>query len=132
MKLRFCPTFKKKLSFPISAPQWIGEASSDYPYPFAGYQKLEGQAVSEAFHQLVDDQQFAKTLAQFLKELHQVPINPNIPVKGTYEWKLDPVHRLKSIHYFEQYPDYFAKAGISNCLLRWFIRSVIWDNCLRD
>lgn len=112
-EIALLPFIQKKLSYTISAPQWIGRASSDYPYPFAGYQKLQGDAVCEAFHHLIDDQQFAKTLAQFLKELHQVPINPNIPVKGAYEWKLDPVHRLKSIHYFEQYPDYFAKAGIS-------------------
>lgn len=116
-EIALLPYIQKKLSYPISAPQWIGEASSNYPYSFAGYQKLQGDAVCEAFHHLIDDQQFAKTLAQFLKELHQVPINPNIRVKGAYEWKLDPVHRLKCIHYFEQYPDYFAKAGISKAMI---------------
>lgn len=116
-EINLLPYIQDKLSYPISAPQWIGEPSSHYPYPFAGYQKLQGDAVCEAFHHLIDDKQFARTLAQFLKELHQVPINTDIPVKGEYDWKLNPIHRLKSIHYFEQYPEYFAKAGISKATI---------------
>jgi len=81
-------------------------------------------AVCEAFHHLIDDKQFARTLAQFLKELHQVPINTDIPVKGEYDWKLDVQHRLKSIRYFDEYPEYFEKAGISKVALEQAVKKI--------
>jgi len=111
------PYIQKKLSYPISAPQWVGEPSIYYPYHFAGYQKVEGEAVCDAFHQLIDDKDFAKTLAKMLKELHQIPIHPNISIKEEYEWKLDVGHRLKRIDNYEKYSDYFTTAGISKLMI---------------
>ena len=106
------PYIQKHLSFPISAPKWIGNPSTYYPHYFAGYQKIQGQAVCEAYDNLIDDKNFAITLALFLQELHQVKLNPGIVLKGQYEWKLDVIHRLKNVKNYEKFPEFFASAGI--------------------
>ena len=95
-EITFLPMIQKKVSFPLSAPIWIGNPSPLYPYPYAGYKMLSGKALSDHQPQLINDKQFAITVAKWLKELHQIGITPAYiqAVKGEYEWKVNVEHRV--------------------------------------
>lgn len=118
----FLPIIKQHVSFPLSAPEWIGKPSPLYPYPYAGYKILSGKALSDQEPQLIHDKQFAKTIAHWLKELHQIPIKPAYieTMEGEYEWKVNVEHRthLCKVN-IAQYEKFYVDAGLDlKCLLQ--------------
>jgi hypothetical protein len=46
-EIALLPYIASQVSFPLSAPQWIGKPSDLYPYPFAGYPMIPGKPVSD-------------------------------------------------------------------------------------
>lgn len=104
------PYIASKVSFPLSCPTFIGKPTSNYPAPFAGYKMLVGQSLSETTANLIDDKNFAQTLAQWLKELHLIPIlKEHVScIKGDQSWRTDVQKRIEickeriikySVHY---------------------------------
>jgi aminoglycoside phosphotransferase (APT) family kinase protein len=69
--LRIMPLIAEDLPLPVPTPQFIGEASPDYPYPFFGYRKMAGQSATELMLNDAVRIKFAPVLGQFLKTLHQ-------------------------------------------------------------
>lgn len=83
--LRIMPKLAPLLSLPVPKPEFIGEASPVYPYPFFGYRKMAGNSATEL--RLPDDARrpLAAQLGRFLKTLHaqielaedcDIPVDP--------------------------------------------------------
>lgn len=62
-EIALLPYIASQVSFPLSAPQWIGKPSDLYPHPFAGYPMIPGKPVSDIAQSLIADNNFAITLA---------------------------------------------------------------------
>ena len=115
-EIALLPIVKTNVSFPLSAPDWIGTPSEIYPHVYAGYKMLPGIALCDAFNELVDDSTFAMILATWLKELHSIPVKQAYIalVEGEYEWKVDVNHRTTGCkNNLEQYEPYFLQAGFT-------------------
>ena len=56
----------------IPNPQFIGEPSAIYPYPFQGYKKIVGDACYQVSLSIAARKASIKPLALFLKELHSI------------------------------------------------------------
>ena len=75
------PILAPSSPIPIPNPQFQGKPDREYPWPFAGYNKINGHVPSR----LTDEEriQSAKPLAQFLRFLHDFPVteaqNNHIP-----------------------------------------------------
>ncbi|MCS5709850.1 phosphotransferase [Candidatus Berkiella aquae] len=114
-EIMLLPYFKKHLSFALPDLTYIGQATSEYPYPFAGYRQLSGQFLCQAQRPFVKDHHFASSLGQWLKELHQLPIlsEHESKLEGDQGWRLDITGRIAKIaDTLEQYGDYFLAAGL--------------------
>ncbi|HRE31358.1 MAG TPA: phosphotransferase, partial [Candidatus Berkiella sp.] len=113
-EITLLPYFKRHLSFELPDLAYIGQAASEYPYPFAGYRKLSGQLLCQRQRPFVKDLDFAHSLGEWLKALHQLPALPEheLKLQGDQEWRLDIVGRIAKIaDTLEQYGDYFLAAG---------------------
>ena len=114
-EITFLPFIKEHVSFPLSSPNWVGKPSSQYPYPYAGYEMLKGLALSDQPPVLIDSAPFAKVLAHWLRELHQLPVTlaQIEAVKGEYEWKVNVFHRLTGVKdNLTKYGKYYDDAGL--------------------
>jgi aminoglycoside phosphotransferase (APT) family kinase protein len=71
-EVRLLPVLAPLLPIPTPNPQFRGKPDNDYPWPFAGYNVISGQAPSK----LTNEQRIlsAKPLAQFLRVLHDFPV----------------------------------------------------------
>jgi aminoglycoside phosphotransferase (APT) family kinase protein len=72
MEGKILPKLTEFITIPYSMPLFYGEGTNDYPAPFLGYSYLPG-----AFPIGLSDEQRAlsvTTLAQFLKRLHEFPV----------------------------------------------------------
>ena len=69
------------LPMPVPKPELTGKPSERYPWPFLGYQFIEGRRVDHA--KLTPDQRAksAKRLGEFLKALHAAPADEAKPDK---------------------------------------------------
>ncbi|EKD69997.1 MAG: phosphotransferase [uncultured bacterium] len=111
------PYITKQVSFPLSNPEWIGEPSDLYPYPYGGYKMLRGLPLCDAADSLIDNVDFAVILATWLNELHSLKVNDNhiSVIKGDQSWRLDVKHRVARCHEnLERYQEYFLQAGFKN------------------
>ncbi|MBA3535012.1 MAG: phosphotransferase [Tatlockia sp.] len=113
------PYVASQLSFPLSAPQWIGEPSDLYPYPFAGYAMIPGKPVSDAMQTLIADTSFAKTLASWLAELHAVPIKKEHRSLISHElWQYDVNQRISRCKgNLSSYENYYLESGFDKTTL---------------
>lgn len=119
-EITFLPFIKAHVSFPLSSPKWIGKPSLQYLYQYAGYEMLMGHALSDQDPSLIDSVPFAKVLAHWLRELHQIPVTLSQieAVKGGYEWKVDVAHRLtRAKDNLNKYEQYYNDAGLHRELL---------------
>lgn len=106
------PVIAKQVNFPLSCPQWIGQPSEQYPYIFSGYPILTGKPLSDVSNQLVNDENFAATLATWLRELHDIPVIENLQLNGDQSWRLDVEKRIDlGLHNLKSYEPHFRKAG---------------------
>jgi len=108
------PYLSQHVTFPCSAPKWIGHPSANYPYPFEGYPFLPGKSLCDATLSLIDNKTFAETLALWLKELHSVSVRSSDLqlLKGDHDWRLNVAHRVQRCHQnLDQYGHFFIEAG---------------------
>ena len=112
-EIALTPYIATKVHFPFSYPQYIGKETEIYPAPFAGYKMVHGKPLSDTEPKLIDDFNFAKTLALLLKELHSVPVqNHEIKLQGDQAWHYNLEQRLeKTKERILQYKPYFIDAG---------------------
>jgi aminoglycoside phosphotransferase (APT) family kinase protein len=112
-ELLILPYLSNNLSFPFSYPQYIGQSTKDFPAPFAGYKILNGIPLGDTNVTLIDDNDFAKKLALWLKELHSVSIineHKNIIGDQTFSYYL--TQRIdKTRERILHYQNYFTDAG---------------------
>jgi len=119
-EIALLPFLARQVSFPLSAPQYIGKSSPLYPYPFAGYTMLPGQPLCDVAYGLIHDKTFAITLATWLKELHSIRVTENYAalIKGDQTWRLNLKHRIaRCEENLARYEPYFAEAGFDTPLL---------------
>jgi aminoglycoside phosphotransferase (APT) family kinase protein len=88
---RILPLISSRVPVPVPIPEYFGRPENGYPWHFAGYRKLPGQAASEIG---LDDGEracLAEPLAHFLKALHATPIEDAIQcgVTGDVIGRLD-------------------------------------------
>jgi aminoglycoside phosphotransferase (APT) family kinase protein len=108
------PYYKENLSFAVPDLQYVGKATSNYPYPFVGYQLLKGELLSTRLPSLADNLDFARTLGSWLKELHALPVQAShlANIQGSQSWRLDIENRAqKMAEILEQYGEDFKDAG---------------------
>lgn len=119
-EITLLPYIAGHVSFPASFPKYIGQTTDQYAAPFAGYRLLPGMPLSDTEADLSIDTNFAKELAQWLKDLHFIPIRKEhySQIKGDQSWRIDIANRSKSIlKSIEQYEHYFNEAGFQKDLL---------------
>ena len=71
-ELQYLPYLAKHLSFAISRPLFKGAPSKDYPFSWTISKWNEGH--NPPFEQADEYAEFAKDIAQFVNELHAVPV----------------------------------------------------------
>jgi aminoglycoside phosphotransferase (APT) family kinase protein len=74
-EIRILPMLAPRLPLRITAPQFVGEPEDDYPYRFAGYERIEGQTACRAAPTDAERMDMARPLAEFLHTLHSIPID---------------------------------------------------------
>jgi aminoglycoside phosphotransferase (APT) family kinase protein len=114
------PYIAKQVSFPLSNPEWVGEPSDLYPYPYGGYKMLPGKPLCDATDSLIDNADFAVMLATWLDELHSIKVNDEheLLIKGDQTWRLDVNERTaRCRENLEKYQEYFLQAGFNNTQL---------------
>lgn len=119
-EIALLPYIASQVSFPLSAPQWIGQPSDLYPHPFAGYSIIPGRAVSDAIPSLIANTTFATILASWLSELHAIPVTEHYAqlVKGEQGWRYDVPHRVSRCkENLTRYENYFLQLGFDKHLL---------------
>ena len=119
-EIALLPYIASQVSFPLSAPQWIGKPSDLYPYPFAGYPMISGKPVSDVAQSLIANTNFAITLASWLSELHAIPVTEHYAslIKGEQGWRYDVNHRmLRCKENLTRYEDYFLQLGFDKKIL---------------
>jgi len=72
---RCLPFLAPHLPLPIPVPIFVGKPEGNYPYPFAGYAALSGTTACRIDWADEERDANAITLARFLSELHNTPIN---------------------------------------------------------
>jgi aminoglycoside phosphotransferase (APT) family kinase protein len=91
------PLIASRLSLPVPDPQFIGVPQGDYPWHFHGYRRLAGTTLCRA--ELDDEARrtLARPLGNFLRELHDTPLEllPELPLDEIR--RLDLAHRGKQI-----------------------------------
>lgn len=113
-EIALLPKLKPHLSFNASIPVYIGESCEAFPYPFAGYPMIHGRPLCDATDHLVDNIDFAKHLAMWLRQLHAIAVKEICPNLNTEEraWQFDIPHRIKRCHEnLNTYENYFLSAG---------------------
>jgi aminoglycoside phosphotransferase (APT) family kinase protein len=125
-EIALLPYLADKISFPFSHPTLIGKPDDTYPFPFAGYRFIPGTMLAQVQDPLMKDVAFAKTLAQWLRELHDLPVvtaHENW-LKGDHTWRLNVKDRENSIfNQFEKYRDIYLQYNLDIDALRRIMQS---------
>lgn len=69
------PYLANRLPLPIPEPLFFGQPTVTYPWPFLGYNFLTGQSACSAQLDRAERARLAPSLAQFLKILHNTPLD---------------------------------------------------------
>jgi aminoglycoside phosphotransferase (APT) family kinase protein len=72
------PAIHTRVAVPIPMPIFPGQPDGGYPYSFAGYRQIEGVPACRRAWTDVERASFAEPLAIFLRELHGIPIDPEM------------------------------------------------------
>jgi aminoglycoside phosphotransferase (APT) family kinase protein len=75
-EVRLLQSLAGALPLAISVPSFIGEPSPQYPWPFAGYPKLDGVVLSSFRPGDGEYSGLARALGQFLRALHSLDPSP--------------------------------------------------------
>jgi aminoglycoside phosphotransferase (APT) family kinase protein len=76
---RVLPALAPHLSLPIPIPSLIGKPSDLFPWPFTAYRLLAGRTACGARLTLDEREQAAPILGKFLRELHDVHLDVELP-----------------------------------------------------
>jgi len=74
-EIRVLPRLAPHLPLPIPVPEWAGEATERFPWPFAGYRMLPGRPAAYVDLSLMDVRAAAVSLGEFLRALHSIPLD---------------------------------------------------------
>lgn len=113
-EIAIMPYLAKLLSFPVSCPRLIGHPTDKYPFAFAGYSMLPGKTLCSMQAREIEDIHFATTLAQWLKELHSVPVLKEhyALVKSDQSWRYNVAQRIEKVEScLDRYKNYYEDAG---------------------
>jgi len=113
-EIQALPYLAEHVSFSFTHPEFVGTPSQEYQSPFAGYPMLPGVQLSEMPAKSVTSTSFAKKLAQWLKELHTIPVRQedHTAIKGDQNWRYNVSQRSdKVMKSLERYASYFQDAG---------------------
>jgi aminoglycoside phosphotransferase (APT) family kinase protein len=113
-EINILPFISKNISFHISNPEWIGQPCELYPYHYAGYRLLPGKPLCDATENLISDFVFAQQLANWLSELHSIPVVEGHAklIKGDQDWRLNVNHRIaRCVDNVNRYNNFFEQAG---------------------
>jgi aminoglycoside phosphotransferase (APT) family kinase protein len=69
---RVLPRIAPHLPLPIPCPEWIGEPTERYPWPFAGYRRIEGHTAGSVELAPEERRAAAAPIAAFLRALHDI------------------------------------------------------------
>ncbi len=96
-EIRVLPQVVGRLPTPISVPRWIGTPSSEFAWPFAGYELIGGQSACDVSIPDSAASEFARSLARFLKTLHSISAEEAREFGApTDEWRrLDVAYRCE-------------------------------------
>ncbi len=72
------PALAPNLPIAISAPCFVGRATADYPYVFAGYARIAGETACSVSLSDEARAELARPLARFLRALHAIDVRPGI------------------------------------------------------
>jgi aminoglycoside phosphotransferase (APT) family kinase protein len=78
VEIRVLPGLQEHLPLAIPAPTLAGRESEEFPYPFAGYQKIPGETGDRAGLSDEDRLRAAPVLGRFLRALHDAPVDPGV------------------------------------------------------
>lgn len=67
------PRIAARLPLAIPAPRFLGEPGEDFPWPFAGYERIAGETACRARLDAHMRTRAAEPLAAFLRALHAIP-----------------------------------------------------------
>ncbi len=119
-EIALLPSLAAQLPFMVSSPIFIGNPTSMYRYPFAGYKMLPGTMLSEFQTPLVSSINFAKIVGLWLKTLHALPVlKEHVSIlKGNHTWRLDVLNRTSRVQEIvAKYGDYFVQHGFDPKIL---------------
>lgn len=110
------PYLLKQISFPFSCPAYIGQPSERYPYVFTGYPIIPGKMLADFNPQKINNIYTARVLAQWLRELHSIPVldEHRTALQGEQSWRLDITNRIsRCTESLNQYSIYYEKSGFN-------------------
>ena len=84
-EIKLLPQIQNRLPILIPNPIFVGKPNEDYPWPFAGYEQLQGTPASSANLSFEERVALAKPLALFLKALHSVSHDEAVSLGATYD-----------------------------------------------
>lgn len=84
------PLFANKLNVVIPKPEFFGEPSKDFCWPFSGYKHISGEAAYLMNLSRKERSELTKPLASFLKQLHHLTVDTQI----RSILKSDPIDKL--------------------------------------
>jgi aminoglycoside phosphotransferase (APT) family kinase protein len=117
---RVLPHMVRRLSLPVPNPVFVGRPSELYPYPFAGYPMLPGNAVHIRQPSRQERVQSAHLFAKFLKGLHETPVHEAVEM-GVGPDKIGRMDLGRRTRQFEQYLKEAVDLGLLDK------QSLLWD-----
>jgi aminoglycoside phosphotransferase (APT) family kinase protein len=73
-EMSLLPAVAPTVPLPIPVPKYMGSPSASYPWPFAGYRRLDGRTACTAGLSERDRAALAEHLARFVRALHSFPL----------------------------------------------------------
>ncbi|MGE0266464.1 MAG: phosphotransferase [Candidatus Obscuribacterales bacterium] len=100
------PALSRHLPLTIPVPIYHGQASSGYPWPFAGYRIIAGTTACRAGLDRQSRVDMAPVLAEFLSCLHMLPVHdyPALGLDSIGKLDLERV-RERSVGYLKELPE---------------------------
>lgn len=115
-EIAILPYIAEHVSFPFSAPTFIGHSTKEYAAPFSGYEMLSGHPLSENEAEPINETMFAKKLAIWLRKLHSVPVRQAdySSIKGEQDWRYDVNQRSERVMgCLKKYESFYIDAGFN-------------------
>jgi aminoglycoside phosphotransferase (APT) family kinase protein len=95
IELRWLPTLAAGLPARVSAPERVGAPTPWFPWPYAGYRRIDGRTGCGPALDAASRAPLAAPLGAFLRALHGLPVPAGAPVDGLR--RADTGHRASSL-----------------------------------